>query len=84
MAPANQRAGVGARRGGRAVAVARPSNGSGAPEVVTAPQSLMTAAGTTYDSPDRRTTAEELAKPESSSTAKASIDSSEDLIDFSF
>lgn len=84
MAPVTQTAGVGPRKDGRTAAAATSKNGTGAPKVAMTSQPLATAAGTSGKAPDRRTTTGDLSKPKPSSSGKASIASSEDLIDFGF
>ncbi|KAI7774263.1 hypothetical protein LA080_009013 [Diaporthe eres] len=82
--PVTQTAGVGPRKDGRTAAAATSKNGTGAPKVAMTSQRLATAAGTSGKAPDRRTTTGDSSKPKPSSSGKASIASSEDLIDFGF
>lgn len=84
MTPVTKTAGVGPRKDGRTAAAAISKNGTGAPQVAMTSQPLASAAGTSGKAPDRRTTTGESAKPKPSSSGKASIASSEDLIDFGF
>lgn len=84
MAAVTQRAGVGPRKDGRGAAAATPKNGNGAPKEAMASKPLAAAADTNGEAPDRHTTTGEPTKPKSSSSGKASIASSEDLIDFGF
>lgn len=81
MAAVTQRAGVGPRKDGRGAAAAAPKTGNGAPKEAMA---SAAAADTNGEAPDRHTTTGEPTKPKSSSSGKASIASSEDLIDFGF
>ncbi|KAG6367152.1 hypothetical protein INS49_001336 [Diaporthe citri] len=84
MLPVAQKAGVTSRKDGRAATAATPKNGTGVPKLATTHQPSAAAAGTSCEAPNGRTTTEELAKPKSSSSGKASNGSSENLIDFGF
>lgn len=70
------------RKDGQSVAVAAPKNGTSESEGGVASQSLQATGETSGDAADRRSTPPKPGKPKIS--RKASIESSEDLIDFGY